>query len=209
MGWSPAISHRGHATSGSAHCCLRVRLSHKSPSDPVCRSVMGRSILRRRQIASKWDDTLVRSRIARRLPPLSFLSFSDPFTRQPRLKAAAPRRGPDTSKERSHDLASASRRMASASQFNNSISPGRQVLSNPRFERTVQTQDGEPALCPAPSGSGCLLARRWLLSEVHFHRAVVIRLHPCRIRCSGPRPADLASRERWSAVAPQRGVVDA
>jgi hypothetical protein len=68
-------------------CCLPWRLSHKSPSDPVCRTVMGRSMFNRPHVATKWDETVASARIARRLPPLRFLSFSDPFTRQPRLDA--------------------------------------------------------------------------------------------------------------------------
>jgi hypothetical protein len=74
-------------------CRVAWRLSHKSPSDPVCRSVMGTTHIQSGDTSqSNGTRPPPAPRIARRLPPLRFLSFFGPFTRQPPWIGAVRRR---------------------------------------------------------------------------------------------------------------------
>jgi hypothetical protein len=72
--------------------CFRLRLSHKSPVESGVSNCDGMTHVQSGH-TSQVDGTRPppAAQIAIRLPPLTFLSFSDPFTRQPRLKETAQR----------------------------------------------------------------------------------------------------------------------
>jgi hypothetical protein len=66
------------------------RLSHKSPSDPVRRTVMGRPMFKATTNCNQMGRDCRQRRESRYVPPpLRFLSFSYPVTRQPPWKASA------------------------------------------------------------------------------------------------------------------------
>jgi hypothetical protein len=48
---------REHAAAGGREHCIHARLSHKSPSDPVCRSVVGRPMFQAATYRKQWDET--------------------------------------------------------------------------------------------------------------------------------------------------------